>query len=160
MCTACVGGSTNPAGDDPGGANTTCGCSTNTSVVSNVCTPCGHGGSADAVDAVPGPDTPCIYSTGLEALRVHLVADDVADNAYGSWDDRVETLSFTPPGLEDCGFCSGNTVSFAPTLVNNAFNGHKAMRFGFGDYNIYNVTGLTGLVAPNGSQTVFHSHPT
>jgi hypothetical protein len=79
----------------------------------------------------------------------------VADNAYGSWDDRVETLSFTPPGLEDCGFCSGNTVSFAPTLVNNAFNGHKAMRFGFGDYNIYNVTGLTGLVAPNGSQTVF-----
>ena len=88
------------------------------------------------------------------------MADDVADNAYGSWDDRFETLSFTPPGLEDCGFCSGNTVSFAPTLVNNAFNGHKAMRFGFGDYNIYNVTGLTGLVAPNGSQTVFHSHPT
>jgi hypothetical protein len=160
VCTACVGGSTNPAGDDPGGANTTCGCSTNTSVVSNVCTPCGHGGSTDAGDAVPGPDTQCIYPTGLEALRVHLVADDVADNAYGSWDDRVETLSFTPPGLEDCGFCSGNTVSFAPTLVNNAFNGHKTMRFGFGDYNIYNVTGLTGLVAPNGSQTVFHSHPT
>ena len=160
MCTACVGGSTNPAGDDPYGADTTCGCSTNTSVISNVCTACGHGGSADAGHAVPGLDTQCIYYTGLEALKVHLVADDVADNTYGSWDDRVETLSFTPPGLEDCGFCSGNTVSFAPTLVNNAFNGHKAMRFGFGDYNIYNVTGLTGLVAPNGSQTVFHSHPT
>ena len=160
VCTACVGGSTNPAGDNPGGADTTCGCSTNTSVVYNVCTACGHGGSADAGDAVPGPDTQCIYSTGLEAIRVHLVADDVADNAYGSWDDRVETLSFTPLGLEDCHFCSGNALSFAPTLVNNAFNGHKAMRFGFGDYNIYNVTGLTGLVAPNGSQTVFHSHPT
>ena len=88
------------------------------------------------------------------------MADDVADNAYGSWDDRVETLSFTPPGLEDCGFCSGNTVSFAPTLVNNAFNGHKAMRFGFGDYTKYAVTGTTGLMAPNGSQTVFHTHPT
>jgi hypothetical protein len=63
VCTACVGGSTNPAGDDPGGANTTCSCSTNTSVVSNVCTPCGHGGSTDAGDAVPGPDTQCIYPT-------------------------------------------------------------------------------------------------
>ena len=160
VCTACVGGSTNPAGDNPGGADTTCGCSTNTSVVYNVCTACGHGGSADAGDAVPGPDTQCIYSTGLEAIRVHLVADDVADNAYGSWDDRVETLSFTPPGLEDCGLCSGNTLSFAPALVNNAFNGHKAMRFGFGDFTESGLTGLTGLVAPTGSQTVFHSHPT
>ena len=160
VCTACVGGSTNAAGDNPDGADTTCGCSTNTSVVSNVCTPCGPGGSADAGDAVPGPDTQCIYSTGLGSLRVHLVADDVADNAYGSWDDRVETLSFTPPGLEDCGFCSGNTLSFAPALVNNAFNGHKAMRFGFGDFTESGVTGLTGLVAPTGSQTVFHSHPT
>ena len=160
VCTACVGGSTNPAGDDPYGADTTCGCSTNTSVVSNVCTACGHGGSADAGHAVPGLDTQCIYSTGLEALKVHLVVDDVADNAYVSWDDTVETLSFTPPGLEDCGFCSGNTVSLAPTLVNNAFNGHKAMRFGFGDYTKYAITGTTGLMAPNGSQTVFHSHPT
>ena len=160
VCTACVGGSTNAAGDNPDGADTTCGCSTNTSVVSNVCTPCGPGGSADAGDAVPGPDTQCIYSTGLGSLRVHLVADDVADNAYGSWDDRVETLSFTPPGLEDCGLCSGNTLSFAPALVNNAFNGHKAMRFGFGDFTESGVTGLTGLVAPTGSQTVFHSHPT
>ena len=88
------------------------------------------------------------------------MADDVADNAYGSWDDRVETLSFTPPGLEDCGLCSGNTLSFAPALVNNAFNGHKAMRFGFVDFTESGVTGLTGLVAPTGSQTVFHSHPT
>jgi hypothetical protein len=88
------------------------------------------------------------------------VADDVADNTYGSWDDRVETLSFTPPGLEDCKFCSGNALSLAPTLVNNAFNGHKAMRFGFGDYTKYAVTGTTGLMAPNGSQTVFHTHPT
>jgi hypothetical protein len=160
VCTACVGGSTNAAGDNPDGADTTCGCSTNTSVVSNVCTPCGPGGSADAGDAVPGPDTQCIYSTGLGSLRVHLVADDVADNAYGSWDDRVETLSFTPPGLEDCGLCSGNTLSFAPALVNNAFNGHKAMRFGFGDYTESGVTGRTGLVAPTGSRTVFHSHAT
>ena len=160
VCTACVGGSTNAAGDNPDGADTTCGCSTNTSVVSNVCTPCGPGGSADAGDAVPGPDTQCIYSTGLGSLRVHLVADDVADNAYGSWDDRVETLSFTPPGLEDCGLCSGNTLSFAPALVNNAFNGHKAMRFGFGDYTESGVTGRTGLVAPTGSRTVFHSHTT
>ena len=160
VCTACVGGSTNAAGDNPDGADTTCGCSTNTSVVSNVCTPCGPGGSADAGHAVPGPDTQCIYSTGLGSLRVHLVADDVADNAYGSWDDRVETLSFTPPGLEDCGLCSGNTLSFAPALVNNAFNGHKAMRFGFGDYTESGVTGRTGLVAPTGSRTVFHSHAT
>jgi hypothetical protein len=160
VCTACVGGSTNPAGDDPYGADTTCGCSTNTSVISNVCTACGHGGSADAGHAVPGQDTQCIYYTGLEALKVHLVADDVADNTYGSWDDRVETLSFTPPGLEDCKFCSGNALSLAPTLVNNAFNGHKAMRFGFGDYTKYAVTGTTGLMAPNGSQTVFHTHPT
>ena len=125
-----------------------------------MCTACGHGGSADAGHAVPGLDTQCIYYTGLEALKVHLVADDVADNTYGSWDDRVETLSFTPPGLEDCKFCSGNALSLAPTLVNNAFNGHKAMRFGFGDYTKYAVTGTTGLMAPNGSQTVFHTHPT
>ncbi len=61
------------------------------------------------------------------------MADDVADNAYGSWDDRVETLSFTPPGLEDCKFCSGNALSLAPTLVNNAFNGHKSLRLGLAD---------------------------
>ena len=86
------------------------------------------------------------------------MADDVADNSYATWDDRVHTLSFSPPSLDHCNSCSGNTHSFAPTLVANAFNGHNAMRFGFGDYTRYNVTGLTGLVAPKWSRTVFDSH--
>ena len=133
-------------------------CSTNEHVVSNVCTPCHAGSSIDAGHAVPGPDTQCVFSTGIDALKVHLVADDVADNSYATWDDRVHTLSFSPPSLDHCNSCSGNTHSFAPTLVANAFNGHNAMRFGFGDYTRYNVTGLTGLVAPKWSRTVFDSH--
>ena len=158
VCTACVGGSTNPGGDDPDGTDTACGCSTNEHVVSNVCTPCHAGSSIDAGHAVPGPDTQCVFPTGIDALKVHLVADDVADNSYATWDDRVHTLSFSPPSLDHCNSCSGNTHSFAPTLVANAFNGHNAMRFGFGDYTRYNVTGLTGLVAPKWSRTVFDSH--
>jgi hypothetical protein len=68
VCTACIGGSTNPAGDDPYGANTTCGCSTNTSVVYNVCTACVGGSTNPAGDDPGGANTTCGCSTNTSVV--------------------------------------------------------------------------------------------
>lgn len=157
VCVACAGGSTNKWVDNPSGRDTACGCATNEHIVSNTCTPCARFSSVDVGHPVPGPDTTCVYHTGLDALRVHLVADDLASNAYASWDDRASNLPFTPPAVDHCRSCSGNTHSLAPILVHDPFNGHSAIWFGFGDYSEGGITGLTGLLAPTGSETVFHT---
>lgn len=61
-CVACEPGSTNPAGDDPSGADTACDpvlCEANERVASNRCVACEPGTSNPAGDAATGDDTTC-----------------------------------------------------------------------------------------------------
>ena len=61
-CVACPAGTTNPAGDDAAGVETTCDatlCAANEFVSSNVCTPCRPGTTNDAGDDASGDDTVC-----------------------------------------------------------------------------------------------------
>uniref|UniRef100_A0A0G4HER0 Tyrosine-protein kinase ephrin type A/B receptor-like domain-containing protein n=1 Tax=Chromera velia CCMP2878 TaxID=1169474 RepID=A0A0G4HER0_9ALVE len=61
-CTACPAGTTNAAGDDASGSDTTCDatlCSANERVVSNACTACPAGTTNVAGDDASGSDTTC-----------------------------------------------------------------------------------------------------
>ena len=62
VCTDCAAGTTNRAGDDPSGADTTCDatlCTANKYVKSNVCTDCAPGTTNVAGDNASGQDTTC-----------------------------------------------------------------------------------------------------
>ena len=62
VCTDCAAGTTNRAGDDPSGADTTCDatlCKANQYVKSNVCTDCESGTTNVAGDNASGADTEC-----------------------------------------------------------------------------------------------------
>ena len=59
-CVACLGGSTNGAGDDiKGGGDTYCACAENERVEANACEACESGKTRPAGDPVPGGDTSC-----------------------------------------------------------------------------------------------------
>jgi len=61
-CTACPPGSSNPAGDDPGGPDTDCEavvCGEGERVRDNACFPCAPGQENPAGDVATGPDTMC-----------------------------------------------------------------------------------------------------
>ena len=72
-CTVCPGGSTNAAGDNPSGPNTTCECAVNQYVSNNVCVPCASGTAAPAGSAVPGSNTQC--SANLCAANQRVVSN-------------------------------------------------------------------------------------
>lgn len=62
VCTACPAGTTNVAGDDLAGSETTCDatlCSVDEYVAANVCTACGAGTTNAANDDASGADTTC-----------------------------------------------------------------------------------------------------
>ena len=62
MCTACAAGTTNGAGDDASGSDTTCDavvCAVNEYVSSHVCTACAAGTTNGAGDDASGSDTTC-----------------------------------------------------------------------------------------------------
>ena len=62
VCTDCAAGTTNRAGDDPSGADTTCDatlCTANKYVKSNVCTDCAPGTTNVAGDNASGANTTC-----------------------------------------------------------------------------------------------------
>ena len=62
VCTACAAGTTNAAGDDASGSDTTCTatlCAANQYVASNVCTACAAGTTNAAGDDASGSDTTC-----------------------------------------------------------------------------------------------------
>ncbi len=62
MCVACPAGTTNAAGDDASGGNTTCDatlCGSNQRVQNNLCVPCPAGTRNAADDDASGPDTTC-----------------------------------------------------------------------------------------------------
>ena len=88
----------------------------------------------------------CAPPVGLDALKVHLVADDL-DGAYRpeTWVDRVAWLPFL----------KAESTS-APALVNGAIHGHNALRFGINGAG--DVIG-TGLEAALGAREVFASVP-
>ncbi|MBX3221500.1 MAG: hypothetical protein KF795_13340 [Labilithrix sp.] len=61
-CVACAAGSTRTAGDDPGGANTSCTatvCGANEYVSSNACVACAPGSTRPAGDLATGANTAC-----------------------------------------------------------------------------------------------------
>jgi hypothetical protein len=61
-CTACPAGTTNAAGDDASGADTTCDatlCAENELVSSNACAACPAGTTNAATDDASGADTTC-----------------------------------------------------------------------------------------------------
>lgn len=92
--------------------------------------------------------TECAPPVGLDALKVHLVADDL-DAAYRpeTWVDRVAWLSFLK---------AQSTTQEAPALVNGAIHGHNALRFGINDAGDVIGTGLEVLL---GAREVFASVP-
>jgi len=71
-CQACPSLSTNVAGDDVSGADTTCDCDVNTHVSGNICTSCLNGGTRAAGDPIPGPDTSCSTLTGCDLQKWQL----------------------------------------------------------------------------------------
>ena len=81
----------------------------------------------------------CAPPVGLDALKVHLVADDL-DAAYRpeTWVDRVAWQSFLK---------AQSTTQEAPALVNGAIHGHNALRFGINDAGDVIGTGLETLDA-------------
>jgi hypothetical protein len=80
----------------------------------------------------------CAPPVGLDALKVHLVADDL-DAAYRpeTWVDRVAWQSFL----------KAQSTTEAPALVNGAIHGHNALRFGINDAGDVIGTGLETLDA-------------
>ena len=94
------------------------------------------GGTIHAVDfyecawtntpaAAPSPPAP-----DLESLKVHLVAEDF-NAGTGTWDDRILGLSF-----------ANSAGIAAPTLVDGAMNGRKALRFGITDAGAASASGV------------------
>ena len=70
-CVACLGGSTNAAGDDiKGGGDTYCACAENERVEANACEACESGKTRPAGDPVPGGDTSCAAFACGENERV------------------------------------------------------------------------------------------
>ena len=62
ICVACAAGTTNDAGDDTSGPDTTCDitfCAVNQYVSNNACVACTAGTTNDAGDDASGPDTAC-----------------------------------------------------------------------------------------------------
>ena len=62
-CEPCPPGTTNPAGDDPRGGDTTCGCEDNHRVAAGACVPCPEGHTRVAGDDMRGGDTECCELT-------------------------------------------------------------------------------------------------
>lgn len=96
VCVACAPGSTNPAGDDPSGADTECMasmCAENEFVENHSCAPCAPGSINPAGDLTTSEDTTC------EAI------------ACGA-DEYVENNA--------CAMCPGETTNDAGDLANGA----------------------------------------
>ena len=77
-----------------------------------------HGVAATAGDTSPSPAPP------PPLLRLHLVADDMNATSHTQnlvWRDRSSFGNDLTPHLA------------APEVIEDAFNGHKALRFGFSD---------------------------
>ena len=104
---------------------------------------------AELVDAYVEPPTFVVEPQyGLDSLKLHLVADDLvaADGSpAGTWIDRVSGLALSTP-----------SAAQAPTLVDDAMNGHKALQFGFSSAG---AVAATGFEAPLYAYGSFLSHP-
>jgi hypothetical protein len=105
---------------------------------------------SELVDAYVEPPTFVVEPQyGLDSLKLHLMADDLdaADGSpAGTWIDRVSGLALSTPSAGIA----------APTLVDDAMNGHKALQFGFSSAG---VVGATGFEAPVNAYGSFLSHP-
>ena len=105
---------------------------------------------SELVDAYVEPPTFVVEPQyGLDSLKLHLMADDLdaADGSpAGTWIDRVSGLALSTPSAGIA----------APTLVDDAMNGHKALQFGFSSAG---VVGATGFEAPVYAYGSFLSHP-
>ncbi|MDB5217180.1 MAG: hypothetical protein JWO86_5107 [Myxococcaceae bacterium] len=85
LCVACGAGSTNAAGDDPAGADTSCDatlCATNQRVQAHACSACAAGSTNVAGDDASGADTTC--DGALCAVNQRVTAHACAPCAAGS----------------------------------------------------------------------------
>ena len=110
-CVDCLGGSTNEAGDDPSGDDTTCSCAQDQFVLSNVCTDCTGGETNAAGDPVPGPNTSC------DRFAIAGSSCTLFEGATGAVDDPFST-GCTSGMSTDC--CQGGDS------CKNGFNGCNA----------------------------------
>jgi len=107
-CTACASGTTNAAGDDASGADTTCDatlCAVNEYVASNVCTACAAGTTNAASDDASGADTTCdatlcavneyVASNGCTACAAG-TTNAAGDDASGA-DTTCDATMMPPP---------------------------------------------------------------
>ena len=110
-CVNCLGGSTNEAGDDPSGDDTTCSCAQDQFVLSNVCTDCGVGETNVADNPVPGPNTFCdrVETAGSSCT--------IFEGATGATGDPFFVIT---------GTCNQSNCCQAGNTCKNGFNGCSA----------------------------------
>uniref|UniRef100_A0A0G4HU94 EGF-like domain-containing protein n=1 Tax=Chromera velia CCMP2878 TaxID=1169474 RepID=A0A0G4HU94_9ALVE len=127
-CVACPAGTTNVAGDDPGGADTTCDvtlCGANEYVSSNVCTACPAGTTNAANDDASGGDTSCdaTLCSANERVSSNACVACPAGTTNAAGDDA--SGSDTTCDVTLCGaneYVSSNVCTACPAGTTNAAN--------------------------------------
>ena len=111
VCVGCLGGSTNDAGDDPSGDDTTCACAENQFVFSNGCSDCGDEETNIAGNPVPGQNTFC------DRAETVGTSCTIFEGATGATADPFFVIT---------GTCNQSNCCQAGNTCKNGFNGCSA----------------------------------